>query len=398
MVKYDLRRQGFSVTERKQNHDIITALWVIFTIILVVGNILPVAVFFNSIMGYDAATLADMRAEYWFSLWVDSSPWNIMIIIIGSYFAYLALKLIMTIFVCNDKFRSIKLKLLAINAVPICQCKEALTVRQTVFIYFVPFIIMYFAMYALCLLSLASLFVFLAMFIMSFFLAFDLTLVVYVLYISVKYKIDYVAVDHHIYELTTYKNTYIGRNGKAVKSEIKTLNNKYKKRMYEHITTCLNMACENYTVNFDESTKICPACGDKIYKAAVLSNVVTCVNPACGNYGHELKLDMQKCSLCGTKTGRLAFKFNDDLKKPAIVLSVTAAVVFCLIHLIMVLNGANYVSYIFGRGILSDLLNLIEVVTFGIAVIMGFLSKDKKAFIIAAASVLFTVGFAFIIA
>jgi len=386
MVKYDLRRQGFAVTERKQNRDAITALWVIFTVVLIVGNILSVNVFFTSIMGYDAEALADMRIDNSFSLLIDSSPFNIMIIIIGIYFIYLGLKLIMTIFVCSDKFRSIKLKLLSVNAVPICHCREALTVKQTVFIYLAPFIIIYFAMYALCLLSLADLFVFLAIFIMSFFLAFDLTLVVYVLYIKAKYKVDYIAIDHHIYEITTYKNTYVGRNKKAIKSEIKTFGNKYKKRMYEHINTCLNMACANYTVDFNESVKICPACGDKIYKAAVLSNVVTCVNPACGNYGHELNLDMKACPLCGAKTGKLAFKFDEDLKKPAVIISITAAALFCLIHLIMAANRINIAP-------LNNIISLAGIIAFGIAVYMGFLSKDKTAFIAAVASVLFTVVF-----
>ena len=309
MVKYDLRQQGFSVTERKQSHDIITLLWVFFTIILIIGNIFPVGVFFTKIMGYDAVTLAEMRIDNALSMLVDS-PFSLMVMIIGVYFLYMALKLIMTVSVCSDKYRSIKLTFLKYNVMPICYCREALTVRQTVFVYLTPFIIIYFMMYTLCILSLASLFVFLAMFLLSFFLAFDLTLVVYVLYISAKYKIDYVALDHHIYEITTYKNTYIGRGKKAVKREIKTLNRKYKKRMYEHITTCLNMACENYTVNMSENTKICPICGDKIYKAAVLSNVLTCLNPSCGNHSQELNSNMKVCPLCGTKMGKLAFKFN----------------------------------------------------------------------------------------
>ena len=397
MVKFDLREQGFAVQERKQSRDVIGILWVVFTIGFIAFTLLSVNWFFTLIMGYDAQTLSEMRADYWFPLLVDSSVWNFIIILILVYFIYLGLKLIMTISVCSDKFRSIKLKLLKQNSMPVCHCREALTVRQTVFIYLVPLIIVYFALYALCIASLSSFIVLMVMCVLSFFLAFDLTLVVYILYIKARHKIDYVALDHHIYEITTYKNTYVNIGGKSAKRDIKNLEHKHKKRMYEHITTCLNMACENYTVELNK--KICPACGDKTYDAAVLANVVTCVNPACENYSHELRQEISSCSLCGKKTGKLAFKFDRDLTKPSVIMSVTAAAGFCLIHIVMAINGMDYVPYLkfgtygTGRGLLIDILNLIEIITFGIAVIIGFLSKDRKAFIISVISVLSAILF-----
>ena len=133
---------------------------------------------------------------------------------------YMALKLIMTIFVCSDNHRSIKLKILKMNAMPICCCKEALKIFPTLSIYFIPAVFMYSTLYILCLRSYESSVNLLAIILMVFFISFDLTVALYVLFFKIRHKADYIALDKHIYELTMYKKTYIKKSKKQKKRQI----------------------------------------------------------------------------------------------------------------------------------------------------------------------------------
>lgn len=99
-------------------------------------------------------------------------------------FMYLALKLIMTIFVCSNKFSSIKLKFLKHNAMPVCHCKEAMTVKQAFLINFMPAICIY---SMLLIMAIRSPNLFLVIF-MTFFASFDLTAAVYILFYKIKLK------------------------------------------------------------------------------------------------------------------------------------------------------------------------------------------------------------------
>jgi hypothetical protein len=122
---------------------------------------------------------------------------------------YLALKLIATIFVCSDKHRSIKLKILKMNAMPICHCKEALKLFPTVLIYLMPAAFMYSMIYILSLRSSeAALNIFTIIF-MTFYITFDLTAVLYALFFKIRHQSDYIAVNYHIYEMTLYSKTYV---------------------------------------------------------------------------------------------------------------------------------------------------------------------------------------------
>ena len=139
---------------------------------------------------------------------------------------YLGLKLILTITVCRDKNHSIKLKMLVDKVMPVCHCREALKVWQTVLIYVVPFVLAYSLMWALCIWTYGDPSIVLLFFFLSFFFAFDLTAVVYVLAIKIIYKIDYISIDHHIYEITMYKQTYVKAKRKPSNKYLVTGNGK----------------------------------------------------------------------------------------------------------------------------------------------------------------------------
>lgn len=388
MVKYDLREMGYAVREKKPRHEIITIMWVAFTVILAALTFLSVNIFFSLIMGYDSETLSDMRNQNPNAVldFLESNFWTYLILLVVFYCAYLGLKLLLTIIFCSDRFHSIKLKILSDGAMPVCHCREALKVWQTVLVYVLPFILLYSFMLVLCILTLADPFVILIVLFLSFFLAFDMTAVVYVLAAKIKDKVDYIAIDRHVYEMTLYKETYVRIGGKKIKNHIKPIDAGKKRHMFITMTACLNSDCENYAEEVAANIKICPSCGGQIYKAEILTNVVTCLNPDCENYGQELKTDMEKCSLCGEDTGKLAFKFNPGLSNPTIIISIIFAVLFCFIHFIMASKGIE-------TGILADIIDFLRIPAAVIIIFMGFLSKNNAAFITAIMSILITIVF-----
>ena len=92
---------------------------------------------------------------------------------------------------------------------PICYCREALRVWQTVLIYLVPFILMYSLYLFLCVNYIAYPAFIVIFFFMMFFMGFDLTLVIYVLCVKIKEKPDYISIDHHIFSYTLYNKSYV---------------------------------------------------------------------------------------------------------------------------------------------------------------------------------------------
>ena len=310
MVKYDLRQQGYSVEEYKPKQSILTMIWVFLTLFLLAGAIFSVYGFFLFVLGMDGATLDSARNNYFFANYIANNFLAFWFLLTFFLFIHLALRLIMTLIVCNDKIYSIKIKMLVDKAMPVCHCREALTIRQTVLIYFVPFFVTYSLMIALCILTLAEPFFILLFLFLSFFLAFDLIVVIYVLIFKKKYKIDYIALDHHIYEVTFYKQTFVKFGRKSAKRKIKQGRNTYTTKIFTEIIVCGNQKCENYEQKLDENVKICPICKKTGYKTKILSNVITCVNPECENFGQELKQELTNCSLCGMEIGQMALKFR----------------------------------------------------------------------------------------
>ena len=123
---------------------------------------------------------------------------------------------------CSEK-NSVKLKFLEIKSMPICFCREAFTVWQTVVIYLAPAAVIYSLLFTMCLLAEAGPGIMIILFFISFFLAFDLTLVVYVLYFKVKEKAEYIAIDHHVYGMTLFNKAYILENKKGEKAKTNVL-------------------------------------------------------------------------------------------------------------------------------------------------------------------------------
>ena len=139
-------------------------------------------------------------------------PMSIFVYLIIWEFMYLAVKLVATLFVCHDKKDSIKLKILKGTAMPVCSCGEALSLWHILVSYLIPFVFMYSVLLFLC--SATDDFDMLVyntitVVFMSLFLSYDLTLVIYSVYMKIRYKMDYISIDHHIYEVTLFKKSYV---------------------------------------------------------------------------------------------------------------------------------------------------------------------------------------------
>ena len=388
MIKNDLREQGFSVEERTAKNFIPALLWAIFTLLLIGGTIIMIMAVVGWITPYVDKDSTTSRSPIDYDLNAGSVFIGLAAFVIFLLF-YLGIRFVLTLLFCHDRYNSVKLKILESKAMPVCHCREALKVWQTVVIYTVPVVIVYVLMlrmsgfwFPMENIEYINFGFLLMLFFMSFFMAFDLALVAYVVFIKVKYRVDYISVDSHMYRITLYKETYVRAGGKKVKRQLKTspVNKpERRKRMFVTMTTCLNPECENYSVELDKSIKICPLCEGRIYKAEVLQNVVTCLNKDCANYGQELKEELESCTICGGKTGRLSFKFVPHLAWPSVAVSLLSAAVFTYIFWLLDEKGID-------GGPLYMLPGLLWFGCWVASVVMGFLSKNKWTLVIAVLS------------
>jgi hypothetical protein len=146
------------------------------------------------------------------SLLAFIGPLSILVYLIFWELLYLAVKLITTIFVCRNKDEGIKLEILKGTAMPVCSCREAFSFRHILATYLFPFIFMYSFLLLLCASADDTTQLFyhtITAIFMSFFLSYDLTLVLYSVYMKIRYKMDYISIDHHIYEVTLFKKSYV---------------------------------------------------------------------------------------------------------------------------------------------------------------------------------------------
>jgi hypothetical protein len=186
-------------------------LWITLTAIIVVGTLVFTFVA-SQALGIGPLNAVDVLGPVTFLL--DDTPFGLLLYFIVPVFISLVLKSILTTLVCSDKKHSFTLKLLKNNAMPVCGCREALKVWQIILIYCVPFALTYTPLFVIGVLGggvLGMAVVITA--ILAFFWAFDLTLVAYVLFYKIKGGADYIAVDHHVYNLTLYSKSYVrGKN------------------------------------------------------------------------------------------------------------------------------------------------------------------------------------------
>ena len=391
MKKSELREHGFSLEERIPKKFTVNMLWFGIMIFMVVGTFLLII----SIVGYTYYIMGEQKLIPVTSN-ISETPRNIIgaLILLILYFAF---KLVLSVIFSSDRLNSVRLKILEGNVMPVCFCGEALEVWQFIVMYFVPAVVIYSIMF-----TVSAFQVYVEMeyslmmmtILVSFFLAFDLTLVIYLLRIKIKEKIDYIAINHHVYEMTLFKSTYVrtGNNKNQLNQLVnKKLEPQNKIKVFEFVMTCVNPRCENYACELESEenkSKRCQSCGKHTYNSEVFKPIATCVNPKCENYKQELIDSLKECPLCrGQTEGILRLKHNPGLVKPALIMSLISAFVF---NFLLWFLWYIKISFI-------EIAIILSLTSYVAGIIISILSKNRNTVIIAVMSVpLFYVIFKFL--
>jgi len=202
MLRTNLLKSNYYFEERAPKKDVITALWIVLCLFLVSATI---SLSFY-VMVKSQANPEDGS--------VLSAAVIINIVALATPFLYFILKYILTALFCSDKKQNIEMTVLKEIQMPVCRCREALKIWQAMMIYLLPAVVVYFSLCGIILLgNFDAHYIVLTLF-MSFFISFDLALVLYIIYVKLKYNPDYIAVNQHIYNVTLYTQTYIRRKKK----------------------------------------------------------------------------------------------------------------------------------------------------------------------------------------
>lgn len=194
MLRNNLLDNNYNFEPKEPKHSIIGLIWMLlfifimasFIIILII-NIKPIDADPNPAEEVEAVKKIISNA-----------------VLVAMLILYFFLKFKITSLFCINKKQNVNMKIVEDLGLPVCACREALKTKQFVFIYTIPIVLNYLLM---CLSNIffggGGEYIF-SVFIMSLLMSFDLTLVVYLLYLQKKYKFDYLAINNHVYKLTMY--------------------------------------------------------------------------------------------------------------------------------------------------------------------------------------------------
>ena len=212
MIKYDLRKQGFAMREKTPGKYLVTMFWVILTMVIFGGGFALLI----DVVGQDFANGFDPLGILYENLGYGV---GFMLVLAVGLLLYIELKFILTVLFCHSVApSSIKLKILEGTAMPVCFCREALKVWQTLLIYLLPVVFMYSLIFWLCVISGAGALYIVMLFFMSFYMAYDLTLVLYIMCFKLIDRMEYISIDHHVYAMTLYRKSYVKLGKKQQKS------------------------------------------------------------------------------------------------------------------------------------------------------------------------------------
>jgi hypothetical protein len=100
---------------------------------------------------------------------------------------------------------------------PINSYREAFKTGQITAAHLIPGVFMYVLLLTLSTMSGGNINLFFLNLIMAFLISFDLTLVVYVLFLKIKTNAGYIALGNHVYSLTLYSKSYVKKTKPAGK-------------------------------------------------------------------------------------------------------------------------------------------------------------------------------------
>jgi len=185
MPRNDLLENNYRFEKKEQYKTVINLLWLFFTALFVA----PAAVMFALLIKDDADTM-------------EFSAAVINIIFISTPLVYFFTKAILTYSFCSGD-KKVYLKLTSFG-MPVWACREAFRAKQIILMYLPPVVSIYPVLLILSIMSGGELYLFVLIIIMSFFMAYDVVLILYILFFKIKYKTEYIAIDNHVYNLTFY--------------------------------------------------------------------------------------------------------------------------------------------------------------------------------------------------
>ena len=193
MSRNDLLENNYHFKIKEPKKAVITVMWILLFILVIALNTL----FF---------ILAKIGVEFDLD---DIEYYDVVIsnvIFAAIPFIYFFFKIKMTSRFCSDR-QSVTMKVLEDGCL-VCACREALKVRQIILAHLIPAVSMLAVLLSLNLLTeLGGTYAILVVF-MSFFIAFDLTLVIYLLFMKERHKVDYISINKHVYNMTLYAKNY----------------------------------------------------------------------------------------------------------------------------------------------------------------------------------------------
>jgi len=201
MLRNDLIEKGYHFKIIEPKKPVINLIWAIIALLFIAPAIL---IYFSIFSGF--IENIDLPLFY-----IDIDIVIINIIFVGTPLIYFVFKEILTFLFCSYKKEKIEMKLYSETDIPIGVTREAFKPWQIIRIYLIPLLFIYPLLIITGILSGGNINLLILTFIMSFFMSFDLTLVIYVLYIKIRYDADYIAIKNHVYMLTLYSKKYIER-------------------------------------------------------------------------------------------------------------------------------------------------------------------------------------------
>jgi len=218
MLRNDLLENNYQFELIEPKKVVINAIWVSLALVfMTISVLLFMAIYLGS--------FNDISIPY-----IEFNSLLLNIVFIVMPFIYFIFKDILTSFFCSNKNNHSTADLFAKTETPVWNYREAFAIWQIVLIYLLPMIFMYPMMLGLSVLSSGNISLLIMIFIMTFFMTSDLTLVIYVLFLKSKYNTEYIAINNHVYSLTLYStNLKINIQKKVDDINIKDIKIKEKK-------------------------------------------------------------------------------------------------------------------------------------------------------------------------
>jgi len=197
MLRNELLDQGYDFKLVEPKKTVINFIWAALTIIFMTPVLLIYLAIYSDALG-------DLPLPY-----IDFHAAVINIMFVAAPVIYLVLKEVLTTLFCFDKNRDIKMKLHSGTDMPINAQREAFKSWQIITAHIIPAVIIYPVLFIISMMSGANINLLILFFIMSFLMSFDYTLVIYILFIKIRYNAKYIAANKHIYSLTLYSKKHI---------------------------------------------------------------------------------------------------------------------------------------------------------------------------------------------